>query len=135
MKPLAALAAALLLGACAGPDLIIDGEPTVDWNLPNDKAEVSFIVKNQGTDAAGEFLVYVDGVESPESTNRRPQVSKKIAGLAAGASTTVTGSFIPLKHPDNGDLSRVYRLKFILDPKEQVSEKDEGNNEKVRDVP
>lgn len=135
MKPLATLVAALLLGACTGPDLIIDGDPTVQWDLTSDKAEVSFVVKNQGTADATEFMVQVDGVESPESTNRRPQISQKVAALAMGASKTITGNFIPLKHPDNGDLSRVYRLKFVLDPKEQVSEKNEGNNEFVRDVP
>ena len=119
----------VLLAGCHGPDLVVDGTPDVDWDLANDKAEVSVTVKNKGDRDAGQFLVYVDADEDPVSSNHRPQLHFTVEQLAAGESITLEDSFIPLKHPANANLANVDEIHVIVDPKSMVKEKSENNNE------
>jgi hypothetical protein len=123
--PVIVLGACALLAACA-PDLAVQ-DVTVQWDATSKQALAT--VANVGNLEAGEFLVYFNGDEFPESQNRRPQVSKTVQSLAAGASATLQADFAPLAHSDNNFLGRVYQVRVIADPKDVVSESNEGNNE------
>jgi hypothetical protein len=86
-----------------------------------------------GDAQAGNFMVYVNAEENPESINHRPQIRHNVEGLAASASITLPVSdFTPLAHPDNYNLQNVYAIKVVADPKGMVAECDslgELNNE------
>ena len=108
------------------PDLVVKNLD-VNWGVSNKKAKVEIV--NIGNKDAGKFLVYFNGDENPESPNRRPQVSRNVPGLAQGASVVLEADFAPLAHPDNNNLGNVYMITVIADPKHQVKESNENNNE------
>lgn len=117
--------AAIAYGAGCAPDLVVQ-QVDVDWNAPTRTAAAT--IANVGNADAGEFLVYFNGDEFPESRNRRPQVRHTVTGLAAGASVTLLADFAPLAHPDNLSLANVYQVTVLADPKSTIDESDEGNN-------
>jgi len=113
----------LILGCSTYPDLVVN---RLDWDEVNKRAEVEFT--NTGNEDAGEFMVYVNGDEFPQSQNRRPQVRHHVSGLTQGTSMTVQAEFAPLAHPDNNNLGNIYKITALVDPKSIVSESDESNN-------
>ena len=119
------LLAPLLVCAGCASDLVVD-QVTVNWNAPSRTAEAT--ITNVGNADAGEFLVYFNADEFPESRNHRPQVSHKVTSLGAGASITLVADFAPLAHPDNAYLANVYQITVLADPKKMVSESNEDNN-------
>lgn len=121
---------AIMLGACAllsgcATDLAVQ-DVTVQWEATFKQAQATVV--NLGSLDAGEFLVYFNGDEFPESQNHRPQVRKTVQSLAAGASVILEADFAPLAHSDNEFLDRVYQVTVTADPKGTVSESNEGNN-------
>lgn len=127
-----ALAAILLLATtgCA-PDLVVRNLNT-NWDDANKNATA--VIENIGNKEAGNFLVYFNPDENPESQNHRPQVSHNVSGLAAGGSITLYSDFAPLAHPDNYSLGNVYQITVIADPKSMVDESNENNNDKVASI-
>ena len=107
------------------PDLAVT-DLEVTWNAAERKAVAQ--ITNLGNQGAGEFLVYFNGDESPESPNRRPQVRHTVPALSAGASVTLEANFGPLAHPDNADLGSVYQISVLADAKGMVQESNEDNN-------
>lgn len=118
------LAVAVALCGCA-PNLVVRN-PEVTWNDATKTASAE--VANVGRGRAGEFLVYFDAEENPASQNHRPQVVRRVPGLAAGSSTTLSADFAPLAHPDNASLRNVYQIEIIADPKNEVAESREDDN-------
>lgn len=114
-----------LLAGCAAD--LTARPPVMQWDATHKTAKAEIL--NLGTKDAGPFLVYFNGQENPQSTNRRPQVGKNLPGLAVGASTWVEANFAPLAHPDNANLARIEAIKVIVDPKHMVRESNENNNE------
>ena len=123
-KCMVALVVASLCVGCA-PNLVVE-RVTVDWNAPNRSAQAT--ITNAGNRDAGEFLVYFNADEFPESTNRRPQISHTVPTLGAGASITLSADFAPLAHPDNSNLGNVYQVTVLADPKSWVGESNEEDN-------
>jgi len=124
----------ILLFAFVGckPDLTVK-DLNVTWDAANKKAEAK--IANIGNKAAGNFLVYFNGDENPESPNRRPQVSHIVPGLAKGASIILKADFAPLAHPDNNNLGNVYKITVLVDPKGMVKESNENNNVQESPIP
>lgn len=116
----------LLVAGCWAPNLIVRN-PMVVWNETSKVASAE--VANVGNLAAGEFLVYFNGDENPESQNHRPQVRHQVAGLAPGGAVQLTADFGPLAHADNANLGRVHQITIIADPKNAVRERREDDNE------
>jgi hypothetical protein len=103
------------------PDLIVSA--TVTWDNTNKLVNVT--VTNIGNAAAGNFMVYINADENPVSLNHRPQDTRNVNGLAAGASIPLPVSdFTSLAHPDNNNLHNVYAITVIADPKNMVAECD-----------
>jgi hypothetical protein len=121
----------LFLVGCE-PDLTVTRLDT-QWDAHNKKALVQ--IKNQGMKDAGPFLVYINGEEDPVSQNHRPQLVEHVRGLAQNGVYDFTADFAPLAHPYNANLNNVKKIVVIVDPKGQVSESDENNNTKQKDVP
>jgi hypothetical protein len=119
------LVAAILLCSGCSTDLVVS-QVTVDWNPPIRTAQAT--ITNTGNQDAGEFLVYFNGDEFPESKNRRPQIRHTVMSLGAGASTTLVADFAPLAHVDNSNLANVYQVTVLADPKKMVNESNEENN-------
>ena len=120
-----AICTAALAGAGCAPDIVV-GQVTIDWIAPNRTAQAT--ITNVGNADAGEFLVYFNGDEFPESRNHRPQIRHTVTSLGAGASTTLLADFAPLAHADNLYLANVYQVTVIADAKKMVDESDEHNN-------
>lgn len=113
----------VLLSGCA--DLVVQ-DLDVTWDADNKTATAT--IANTGNRDAGEFLVYFNADEDPESTNHRPQVRQTVAGLDRGEAVQLTADFAPLAHPDNNNLGNVYQITAIADPKGMVKESNEDNN-------
>ncbi|SIO55773.1 CARDB protein [Rhodovulum sp. ES.010] len=118
----------LPLAVLAGCTDLVVREVDVTWNAAEKQATAE--VANQGTRAAGPFLVYFDADEDPISPNHRPQLRFSVPGLDGGETVILSGDFAPLAHPDNGYLGNVYRITVTADPKNTVEESNEGNNTK-----
>jgi hypothetical protein len=116
---------AALAGAGCAADIVVD-QVTIDWIAPNKTAEAT--ITNAGNADAGEFLVYFNADEFPESRNHRPQIRHTVTSLGAGATTTLLADFAPLAHADNLYLANVYQITVIADAKKMVAESDEDNN-------
>jgi hypothetical protein len=114
------------------PDLVVK-RVDVTWDATEKKAEAE--VANIGNKDAGNFLVYFNGEEDPISPNHKPQVRKDVPGLAKGDSIILEADFAPLAHPDNNNLGNVYKILVIADPKNQIEEKNENNNEMEAIIP
>ncbi len=124
---LLALMLVLTLGlAGCKPDLVIQ-DKAVGWT--DDKKEAKAVIANIGDADAGEFMVYFNGEENPESPNHRPQVSHRVNSLAKGEYIDLYANFTELAHPDNHNLANVYMIRILVDPKETVNESNENNNE------
>ncbi len=108
------------------PDLVVE-DLSVTWGPDEKKATA--VIANKGCADAGNFMVYFNAEENPESQNHRPQVSHNIESLAKGESITLEANFVELVHPDNFYLANVYMIKVLVDPKNMVDESDETNNE------
>lgn len=121
---LLALCAMLGLLGCSA-DLVVD-DYQVTWNAANKNAVA--MVANQGSAAAGPFLVYFTPEECPTSSNYRPQKRVEVAGLAAGAVVETHAEFEDLARPENDNLGNVYAVSVMVDPKQMVAESDEFNN-------
>lgn len=119
----------LLLFALVGcaPDLVVR-DLDVTWDEVNKEAKAE--IANIGNKDAGNFMVYFNGDENPESTNHRPQVRHNVPGLAKGASAILEADFGPLAHPDNNHLGNIYKIRVLVDPKGMVEESNENNNVK-----
>lgn len=113
-----------MLSACA--DLTVQ-TVAVTWNETEKKATA--VIKNESRFSANDFLVYFDADENPVSQNRRPQVSHHITSLSGGASVALEADFDSLAHPDNSRLANVYQITVRADPKNQVRESNEDNND------
>lgn len=117
---------------CKKPDLIVE-DLEVTWT--DTQQEVSFNVHNVGKGDAGEFLVYVNPKEDPESTNHRPQLRETITELAAGEIVEFNNlDLSQLAHPDNNMLGNVYEIVVLADPKGQIDECEEENNSAEEEV-
>ena len=125
---------ALSLFALVGctPDLVVKNLD-VTWDAANKRAEAE--IANIGNGDAGNFMVYFNGDENPESMNHRPQVRHNVPGLAKGASITLHANFAPLAHPDNNNLGRIFQITVLADPKGMVKESNESNNTKEKPIP
>ena len=115
-----------VLGGCAA-DLVVKNVNVI-WDDANKKADAQ--IANEGNKDAGNFMVYFNGEEDPESANHRPQVSHNVLGLAKGEYIVLNADFAPLAHPDNYNLGNIYKIRVIADPKGMVRESKEDNNEK-----
>jgi hypothetical protein len=80
------------------------------------------IVKNAGSNPVGSFIV-------KQYLNTTVVDSQTVSGLAAGASTSVSLSFIPRSF---GVLHTYYKLYVVVDPDNAVKETNESNNESVK---
>jgi hypothetical protein len=116
----------LLTSGCA-PDLVVE-DLNVTWTAAEKKADAT--IANVGTKDAGEFMVYFNADESPESQNHRPQVNHHVPGLRKGESIDLSADFTPLAHTDNNHLGNVYQITVLADPKDMVKELNENNNTK-----
>lgn len=125
------LVAAVATSCKCCPDLVVT-QHIVTWDTTNKSAHTR--IENVGNAAAGPFMVYVDGEETPESANHRPQVRHSRDFLAPGDSFELHSDFLPLAHPDNQQLSNVHHLRVIVDPKSMVKECKEDNNERTAAV-
>ena len=123
---------ALVAFVGCGPNLTVRNA-TVTWNATTKVATAE--VANIGNRPAGEFLVYFNGEENPMSSNHRPQVRLPVAGLAAGTAVVLTADFAPLAHPDNASLGNVHRISITADPKSQIAERREDDNETTVPLP
>ena len=122
--PLLALLLLIVTGCgTTGTDLVVN---RLDWDPGSRVAEVE--IANIGPDDAGEFMVYFNADEFPESRNRRPQVRHNVPGLAGNDILVLQADFAPLAHPDNEYLGNVYQITALADPKSMVVETDEENN-------
>jgi hypothetical protein len=115
----------VMIAGCStgGVDLVVNN---LDWDPATKVAQVE--IANIGSDDAGAFLVYVNADEFPESQNRRPQVSHRIAGLQSSDTLILQADFAPLAHPDNNNLGNVYQITALADPKSMIGESNEENN-------
>lgn len=111
---------------CA-PDLVVTNLE-VAWDGVNKKAEAE--IMNTGNMDAGNFLVYFNGDEYPESQNHRPQIRHNVPNLGQGDSIILEADFAPLSHSDNNNLGNIYQISVLADPKKMVSESNEDNNAK-----
>ena len=126
---IACVAMISLVGCPAnGPDLKVICHDFV-WDAARKEAKAE--IKNIGAADAGEFMVYFNGEENPESQNHRPQDRHHVSGLAAGESIFLEADFKLLEHPDNLNLANVHAIRVMVDPKNMVRETDETNNECV----
>lgn len=116
----------LALTGCA--DLVVK-ELDVIWDDENKSAKAE--IANIGDRDAGNFMVYFNGDENPESPNHRPQVRHNVPGLNKGESIVLTADFEPLAHPDNNHLGNIYQITVLADPKGMVTEWNENNNSKA----
>ena len=112
----------VLLTACA-PDLIVRD---VHWDDTNKIGDA--VIENIGNQNAGEFLVYFDAKENPESQNHRPQISLLVPNLPVGAPITLTADFQPSAHLDNNNLGNFHSITVRADPKNMIKESNENNN-------
>ncbi len=124
----------ILLSALVGcaPDLTVK-QLDVTWNAADKKASAE--IENIGNKNAGNFMVYFNGDEMPESANHRPQVRHNVPGLNKGASTILEADFAPLAHPDNNNLGNVNKITVLVDPKGMVNESNENNNTQEFPIP
>lgn len=111
------------------PDLV----PSASVRWDDNAKEVVVTIHNTGSGTAKSFMVYVNADENPVSQNHRPQVSHKVDSLAGCSSITLPLSdFLPLAHPDNFNLTNVFEITVLVDPKNMVAECTgcgENNNE------
>lgn len=114
------------------PDLTVKNLD-VTWDASNKKAEAK--IANIGNRDAGNFMVYFNGDENPESGNHRPQVRHNVPGLAKRASIILDANFAPLAHPDNNNLGRIFKITVLADPKGMVKESNEHNNTRAKLIP
>ena len=118
----------LLFMAGCKPDLMVS-DLDVIWDDTTKKAFAE--ISNIGNANAGAFMVYFNAEEDPVSPNHRPQIRLRLADLEKGASIELTVDFSSLAHPDNQQLGNVYRIKVMVDPKNEVVESNENNNSRL----
>ncbi|HOW13486.1 PGF-pre-PGF domain-containing protein [Methanosarcina sp.] len=103
------------------PDLVMEG---ISWDpaSPYENDSITFRVTfaNRGSGASGAFTAkcYING---------RELYSYSLQGLEAGSNTSVTFNWVPAA---SGNLD----IKAVVDTENQVSESDEGNNEKTESL-
>jgi hypothetical protein len=103
------------------PDLVMEG---ISWDpaSPYENDSITFRVTfaNRGSGASGAFTAkcYING---------RELNSYSLQGLEAGSNTSVTFNWVPAA---SGNLD----IKAVVDTENQVSESDEGNNEKTESL-
>ncbi len=131
------VSAVCILSACQTGPLLPDLQVTsisVNWVNKTVTAE---IINNGDFPVFDEFLVYFDAEENPTSVNYRPQISEKVTALPIGIGETRSFpliDFAPLARPENNNLGNVYQIRVIIDPKNQILEKDENNNDMVEGI-
>jgi WD40 repeat protein len=119
------------------PDLVVSSHSgAFDTSDPaSPKYVVTFRVKNIGTGAGGATRVYVDGLDETPPQGQSPlrlQVPVMVASLASGAETEdLTAAF------DVGQMhaKEVNLLRLTADPKAEVEEAFETNNQASRSWP
>ena len=114
------------LFGCA-PDLTVR-HLGVNWDEANKKAKAE--IRNKGNKNAGSFKVHIKGVEIPESSTHKPELSFDVARLNKGDTISLEADFAPLSHPDNNNLVNVQKIRVVADPENSVKESSEGNNVK-----
>ena len=129
---LSILLCCFLAGCVKKPNLVVQNLQ-VTWNAQSKTAVAT--IANTGNASAGSFFVYFDGDENPVSQNYRPQVTVNVAGLAAGASTTLNADFGPLARPQNFNLSNVHSITVAADPKNAIAESNETDNKATHSAP
>ncbi len=127
----------VILSACQSGPLIPDlqiSNGSVDWANKTVTAE---IINNGDFPVFDEFLVYFDAEESPVSGNYRPQITRMVTALPMAIGETRSFpliDFATLARPENNNLGNVYQIRVIVDPKNQIFEKNENNNDRVLSV-
>lgn len=118
---------------CCGVDLVVSGmlyDPVA--------RTVTVSVENQGSADAGAFLTYleINQVSAPSSAKPESQSTHNQAGLAAGDSVTIgpiaLSSFSARPTIDLNTITN-FELVVTADPKSQVDECDEGNNQSTQE--
>ncbi len=108
------------------PDLFVKSGKA-NWTPPHKTAYAT--IYNVGKADCGPFTVYLDAEENPVSDNRRPQLQVKVNGLKAGQRIEIKESFISVQHPENANLANVKKICVKADPKDEIKESNESNNQ------
>lgn len=120
-------AAVLGLGGCA------DLTPTaldMDWETKT----ASVCIQNRGLTQSDAVLVYFNALENPTSQNRRPQVTHTLGPLEPNQWVRLHADFAPLAHPDNANLTRVWAMEVLVDPKRSGRDTNRANDRQAVDM-